>query len=472
MTHAHLVGIGGSGLSAIGRLLIEKGYQVSGSDIEMSQYALELENLGARVFTGHEAGQIEHADFVLKSSAIPEDNVEVLAAVEQGIPVYKRSEFLGSITADYVCVAIAGTHGKTTTTAMTSWMLTFLDQDPSYLIGGKSQNLASNAHAGEGSAFVIEADEYDHMFLGLKPQIAVITNIEHDHPDCFPTEEDFYASFVRFADQVQANGMIIASSEDRLSVKLIDYADKNLSVSTQTFGFERTGNVLFPDYQILNQRLNQAGGYDFDVFHGQKFLAGITLQVPGEHNMLNATASLAVAHSLELPVEGAAEALNEFSGTERRFELVGEVSGITVIDDYAHHPTEIAATLQAARVRFPDREIWAVWQPHTYSRTQALLEDYLTAFEAADHVLVTEVFASREAIRKDFSSAQVVGSMQHEDVRYFENNSSVSDHLLANLHSGAVVLVLSAGDANQISKQVVEKLSANSNEAVQLDKHA
>ena len=197
MTHAFLIGIGGSGLSAIARLLIEKGYQVSGSDLEYSSYASELEDLGATVYVGHSADQISGADYVIRSSAIPEDNVEIQAAIDAQIPVYKRSEFLGKLTAEHMCVAVAGTHGKTTTTAMISWMLTALDQDPSYIIGGISKNLANNAHAGNGPAFVIEADEYDYMFLGLRPHIAVVTNIEHDHPDCFPTPDDFYQSLCK-----------------------------------------------------------------------------------------------------------------------------------------------------------------------------------------------------------------------------------------------------------------------------------
>jgi len=463
MAHAYFIGIGGSGLSAIARLLIEKGYQVSGSDLEFSSYAREIENFGAKVFVGHKAEQITGADFVIRSSAIPDDNEEVKAAQIAGIPVYKRSEFLGKMTAERFCVAVAGAHGKTTTTAMISWMLTALDQDPSYIIGGVSKNLAKNAHAGRGSTFVVEADEYDYMFLGLHPQIAAVTNIEYDHPDCFPTEKDFFAAFIDFVKQIPEDGILLACTDDTKAAELLDLAKLNFKIDTRSYGLENREDGISPDYAIRNLSLNQLGSYNFEIYHDQGTLAEISLQIPGIHNVRNATACLAVAHLLDLPLENAARALGEFQGTERRFEILAEVSGIAVIDDYAHHPTEIRATLGAARNRYPDRELWAVWQPHTYSRTETLFDEYLTAFSEADHVLVTEVYASREPVRDDFSALQVVESMQHPDASFLASNTQVADYLIANLNPGDVVLVLSAGDANQISAQVVEKLSLNGN---------
>ncbi|MGB5845470.1 MAG: UDP-N-acetylmuramate--L-alanine ligase [Anaerolineales bacterium] len=463
MAHAYFIGIGGSGLSAIARLLVEKGYQVSGSDLEFSSYAREIENLGVKVFVGHNAEQITGADLVIRSSAIPDDNEEVKAAQIAGIPVYKRSEFLGKMTAERFCVAVAGAHGKTTTTAMISWMLTALDRDPTYIIGGVSKNLTNNAHAGEGSTFVIEADEYDYMFLGLHPQIAAVTNIEYDHPDCFPTEKDFFAAFVDFVKQIPEDGILLACTDDTKAAELLDLAKLNMKMDTRSYGLESREDGISPDYAVRNLSLNQLGSYNFEIYQDQGYLAEISLQIPGIHNVRNATASLAVAHLLDLPLENAARALGEFQGTERRFEILAEVSGIAVIDDYAHHPTEIRATLGAARNRYPDRELWAVWQPHTYSRTETLFDEYLTAFSEADHVLVTEVYASREPVRDDFSALQVVQSMQHPDASFLASNTQVADYLIANLNPGDVVLVLSAGDANQISAQVVEKLSLNGN---------
>jgi UDP-N-acetylmuramate--alanine ligase len=220
---------------------------------------------------------------------------------------------------------------------------------------------------------------------------------------------------------------------------------------------------MSPDYVANNLSLNETGSYNFDIYYDQSILAEITLQVPGIHNVRNASASVAVAHILDLPLDNAASAINEFQGTERRFEIQGVVSGITIVDDYAHHPTEIQTTLEAARDRYPDRELWAVWQPHTYSRTETLFEEYLTAFDEADHVLVTEIFASRESVRDDFSALQVVQAMKHKDASFMKSKSQVVEYLLAKIKSGDVVLVLSAGDANLISAQIVERLSLNGN---------
>jgi len=463
MQHAHLVGIAGSGLSAIARVLFEGGYIVSGSDLEYSSFASDLEKMGMKIFVGHSADQIIGADFVLRSSAIPDNNVEVIAAQEMGLPIYKRAEFLGKLTANRNCIAVAGTHGKTTTTAMISWMLTELDQDPSYIIGGVSKNLNSNAHAGQGSIFVIEADEYDRMFLGLQPQIAVVTNIEHDHPDSFPSESDFVTAFIEFVDRISNNGYLLACTDDKKTLDLFEYASQVSDIYTRSYGLDIRQDGISPDFMGRNLSRNRSGSFNFDVFRDDVFMASINLQVPGMHNVRNSLASLAVADILGIQIENAASALSEFQGTERRFEIRGEVSGITVIDDYAHHPTEIRATLDAARYRYPKCDLWAVWQPHTYSRTEILFDQYLDAFTEADHVLVTEVYPSREKIRDDFSSLQVVQSMDHKDVSFLSNKTDVVEHLLTNLNSGDVVIVLSAGDANQISTQVVDKLSLNGN---------
>ena len=462
MTHVHLIGIGGSGLSAIARLLIERGYTVSGSDQEFSPMAEEVQALGANVSLGHREEQVAGADLVIRSSAIPDDNVEVQAALDAGIPVYKRSEFLGKLTEGSMVIAVAGTHGKTTTTAMISWMLTYLDQDPSYIIGGISNNLGKNAHAGQGSLFVIEADEYDRMFLGLQPDIAIVTNVEHDHPDCFPTAEDFFQAFVAFVDHLPENGLLLACADDSGAAKLLDIAGVN-RIKTISYGLNNLGDKTSPDYSGKNLAMDHQGNYSFDAYFEEKHLAQVSINVPGIHNVQNALAALAVAHQLNMPVEKAAQALIEYLGTGRRFELRGEISGITVIDDYAHHPTEIRATLAAARNRYPDRQLWAVWQPHTYSRTLTLQKEYLTAFSEADHVLVTEVYASREPFNADFSALQVVQAMEHPDVRFLASNSQVTDFLVTNLQGGDVLIVLSAGDANQISQDVVDSLSRNGN---------
>lgn len=460
MTNVHLIGIGGSGLSAIARLLIERGDVVSGSDLEFSPFAQEIEGLGARVSIGHRAENVIGADLVIRSSAIPEDNVEVKASAEAGIPVYKRSEYLGELMADKRGIAIAGTHGKTTTTAMISWVLSALDQDPSYIIGGIAKNFGQNAHAGDGEAFVIEADEYDYMFLGLQPEIAVVTNIEHDHPDCFPREEDFFQAFVDFVSRIKQQGILIACLDDSGAAKLFDMK-ADFGFNRYSYGFESPKAQDSLDYKGKNLTLTDEGFYKFEASFKGEIFAELSLSVPGSHNARNALAALAVAHQMGLPTSDAAEALAEFKGTQRRFEVRGEFSGIAVIDDYAHHPTEIKATLAAARNRYPGRKVWAVWQPHTYSRTAKLLDDFLTAFQDADHVLVTEIYASRETSITNVSSSQFVQSIEHHDVQFLATNHQVTEYLIRNLKRGDVLMVLSAGDANQISNDVIDSLSVN-----------
>jgi UDP-N-acetylmuramate--alanine ligase len=462
MTHVHLIGIGGSGLSAIARLLIERGYTVSGSDQELSPFALEVQNLGAKVDIGHRADQINGADLVIRSSAIPEDNAEVQAALAAGIPVYKRSDYLGKLIEDRLGIAVAGTHGKTTTTAMISWILTALNLDPSFIIGGVAKNLGTNAHAGTGHYFVIEADEYDYMFLGLHPQVAVVTNIEHDHPDCFPTAEDFFQAFIAFVRQLSDQGVLLACLDDVGSAKLLDIAEE-FGHTQYSYGLEAHKDHETPDYAVRKLTATEKGFYNFEAMFRGESLTPVSLNIPGLHNARNALAAIAVTHQLDLPVSDAARALSEFQGTARRFELRGEISEIILIDDYAHHPTEIKATLAAARTQYPDRILWVVWQPHTYSRTEALFKDYLTAFQEADHIVVTEIYASREPFNQEFSSLQVVKAMDHPDVRFLATNLQVTNYLVKHLQRGDVVLVLSAGDANQIINNLIDLLPVSGN---------
>ena len=462
MEHVHLIGIGGSGLSAIARILLERGMVVSGSDRQPSAATKSLQAVGARVFIGHHPENIQGASVVVRSSAIPDDNVEVLAAVQQGIPVLKRSEFMGRLLNGYKVLAVAGTHGKTTTTAMLSWSLTQLGQDPSYIIGGVSLDLGTNAHAGKGSYFVIEADEYDRMFLGLKPDIAVVTNIEHDHPDCFPTPDDFYQAFRAFADQLIPQGILLACSDDpgarRLAAEILTDGH-----DVRSYGLNHWANLDGPDYAARDLEINSLGGFSFDVVRmgNPSPVARVSLQVPGRHNVSNALAVLAVIDSLSLPLDQAAKALGRYSGSERRFDVRGESHGVTVIDDYAHHPSEIRATLAAARSRYPERSIWAVWQPHTYSRTRSLLNDFATSFIDAEQVIVTDIYAAREdPPANGFSSRDVVEALKHPRAHYIPDLAHTADFLLKRLQPEAVVLVLSAGDANRLSEMILHRIGS------------
>ncbi len=461
MKRVHFIGIGGSGLSAIARLLKESGYEVTGSDRALSPFASDLQHAGVTIYIGHHPRNVAGAEIVIRSSAIPDDNIEVEAAKRAGIPVYKRADFLGQLMSEKTGIAVAGTHGKTTTTAMIAWTLHAMGRNPSFIVGGTLNNLKVNARAGEGSLLVIEADEYDRMFLGLKPRIEVVTNIEHDHPDCYPTFEDMYSAFQSFVDLLPSDGTLIVSAEDERAVSLLSYGRrKGLNVVSYSVQSELTINS--PNWmQARTPKPNQRGGFDFSAMTNMgdagASVVNISLQVPGEHNVKNALAALSAIATLGLPLQEAANALSEFTGTGRRFEVRGEHKGVIVVDDYAHHPTEIRATLAGAKARYPNRRIWAVWQPHTYSRTQTLFFEFSRAFGDADEVLVTEIYASREA-RQEFSSAEVVSAMPHSSARYTGSLEDTTKYLLRHLRSGDVLIVLSAGDADQISADVLKSL--------------
>ncbi len=461
MKRVHFIGIGGSGLSAIARLLKESGYEVTGSDRSLSQFAIDLQNDGVSIYIGHHPRNVGGAEIVIRSSAIADDNPEVIAAKKAGIPVYKRADFLGELMSGKNGIAVAGTHGKTTTTAMIAWTLYAMGRDPSFIVGGTLNNLKVNAHAGKGDPFVIEADEYDRMFLGLKPRIAVVTNLEHDHPDCYPKFEDMYSAFQSFTDLLPPDGTLIACAEDEGAVSLLSHVRRK-GVNVVSYSIQGEMTINSPQWmQARTIKTNERGGYDFSAMTNMAAesasMLNVSLQVPGEHNVRNALATLSVIATLGLPLQKAADALSEFTGTGRRFEVRGEINGVTVIDDYAHHPTEIRATLAGARARYPNSRIWAVWQPHTYSRTQTLFFEFSRAFSDANEVLVTEIYASREA-KQDFSSAEVVSAMPHASAHYTGSLEATTDYLLKHLRSGDVILVLSAGDADQISTNVLKGL--------------
>lgn len=452
--HVFFIGIGGTGLSAIARLLQEQGHIVRGSDQQISDLARELINGGITVYQGHSADHLVGVDLVIRSSAIPDSNPEVQAAHAAHIPVYKRSDILGELMHNQIGIAVAGTHGKTTTTAMIANMLNKLGLDPSYIIGSVSKDLGNNAHYGSGDYFVIEADEYDRMFLGLSPTIAVITNLEHDHPDCYPTFSDYLQAFKAFTEKVTPDGKVFVFLDHTGIQKLLPLL-ANPAILTY-------GTSSECDYQAREIALNRIGGYRFTVYQNTEQsstrLITVDLSVPGMHNVMNALVTLGISHSLGLDLQSVANSLTEFSGTSRRFDILGEVNRITIIDDYAHHPTEIQATLQAARSRYPGRKIWAIWQPHTFSRTKILFDEFKNSFTQADHVIVSQIYASREK-DEGFSSSQVVDAMQHPDARYIPSLEDISDYLVENLSSGDVMLVFSAGDATKISKDVLSRLT-------------
>jgi len=471
----HFIGIGGSGLSAIATVLMERGELVSGSDRQESPVTTRLQQAGMTIMIGHRpenvAGVNGEVSLVIRSSAISPENIEVQAAIAAGIPVLKREDFLGQLIGQQKAIAVAGTHGKTTTTALIAWLLTALGQDPSYVIGGQALNMGKNAHAGSGEFFVIEADEYDRMFLGLQPWIAVVTNIEHDHPDCYPTAAEFQSAFEAFADRLCPGGILLANADDPGARLLIEKTRSNAKlVFTYSLYDQRA------EYFAADLRPNSLGGNQFELVR-QGASTGMTVQlsIPGVHNVSNSLAALAVIDLLGLPLEQAAKACEAFQGTGRRFEQRGEAAGVTLIDDYAHHPTEIRATLAAARARYPSRRIWAVWQPHTYSRTRTLIDSFSQAFQDADCVVVTDIFAAREPAPQDGFSGEVVAekilqqrSSPNQAVIYEPDLMKAASRLAGSVKPGDVVLVLSAGDADQISARLLAELQEKGMESPDL----
>ncbi len=449
--NVHLVGIGGIGMSAIARVLHGWGYTVSGSDMQRSELLDALIAEGINAYPSHKAEQVAGAELVVVSSAIPEKNPEVREARRRGLSVLKREQFLTDLTEGKDTIAVAGTHGKTTTSAMISWVLTETALDPTFIVGGLLQNLGTNAQAGSGPHFVIEADEYDRAFLGLSPRVAVIASMEHDHPDCYPTIEEMTAAFHEFAGRMAEDGLLIVCGEDP------DGSDLGVRMQAEGRRVETYGLETGCDWGAHGVELGNSAA--FEVWHKGKLLGTCALQIPGRHNVLNALAALAACHEVGVDFGVAAAALTRFRGTARRFEVKGQLQGITVVDDYAHHPTEIEATLAAARLKYPGRPIWAVFQPHTYSRTAALLESFTASFGEADHVIVTEIYAAREDNTLGISGKDLVQRMDHPDACFVAELEQAASTLLERIQSGDVIITLGAGDGDLVGEWVLEVLA-------------
>lgn len=450
-SHIHLVGIGGFGLSAIGRVLLGKGYVVSGSDLQQNELTAALAEAGATIFTGHHPQNWEGADVLLVSSAIPNENPEVRSAREYGLPVMKRADLISALMTDSYGIAVAGTHGKTTTTGLIAQILVEAGLDPTVIVGGVLPLLGANGYAGQGQHFVVEADEYDYMFLGLRPTLAVITNIEFDHPDLFMTQDDYLLAFRQFMRLVPQNGMLIVCADDAQALTLA--TEKGLNAgAVETYGF---GSAK---WRALDLRQNQLGGTDFVIQHDNETVGLARLRIPGDHNVLNALAAIAVAVNLDIEFKVIRNALAAFGGIGRRFQVIGEVGDVTIIDDYAHHPTEIRATLAAARQRYSQRRIWAVWQPHTFSRTRSLLDDFATSFANADLVVMLDIFRSRETDTLGVDTSTVVEAMKHGDARYVGGIPEASAYILDRVRPGDVIVTLTAGDGYLVGESVLRDL--------------
>lgn len=451
-TRIHFVGIGGSGLSAMARVLLQQGFAVSGSDRQAGPALLALHAEGAQVLVGHAAANVAGADLVLVSSAIADDNVEVVAARALGLPVVKRGPFLAALLHDTRLAAITGSHGKTTTTAMVATVLTGLGYAPGFIVGSQVRDLGTNAAAGAGEVFVIEADEYDHMFLGLEPQVAVVTNVEWDHPDCYPTPASYAAAFASFVEQIRPAGWLIACADDRGARELAQ-GRRTRGERVLTYGLAADADMVLRTVHVA-----RSGGYAAQVWQAGRCLGELQLSVPGLHNLRNALGALAAVSCLGVDPVQALPILADFQGVGRRFELKGEIGGVRVYDDYAHHPSEIRATLAAARAQWPAHAIWAVFQPHTFSRTQTLWDDFTRAFDDAGHVLVTPVYAARDTAIPGVTGEALAAALQHPDARAVSSAAEAVGYLLNHLQPGDVLITLGAGDGYLIGEQLLARL--------------
>jgi UDP-N-acetylmuramate--alanine ligase len=453
--HYHFIGIGGSGLSAIARVLLERGEIVSGSDMAESTFLDSLRDLGVQVTVGHAAENVRGADAVIVSSAIREDNVALAEARRAGLPVFKRSQFFKTLTQGKRTVAVAGTHGKTTTTGMIAMLLTRQELDPSFIAGGALTDFdGANARAGKGDLFVIEADEYDRAFLGLFPWCAVLTNVEHDHPDCYPTLEDLYRAFAEFLDRVRSDGSVVVCADSPGAMQVVEaLARRRPQLEVCSYGVE-----MEADWQATQILANDEGGSDFLAVRCGEVLGRARTRLPGIHNVCNSLAALCTADLCGVPFSRAAKFLAQYHGAERRFEIKGTACGITVVDDYAHHPSEIRATLDAARQRYPENRIWALWQPHTYSRTRALLKGFVQAFGEADRVVVLPVYRAREPLDAAFPIEEVVSAMTNTEAVYIPGLMDAVPYLTRELRCGDVLIMLSAGDANRVGEEVLRRM--------------
>jgi len=448
--HVHLVGIGGIGMSGIARVLLEEGYRVSGSDLRVSPLTEALVGLGGTVYEGHATKNIAGADLVVLSSAVPPHNPEVVAAQESGIPVVSRAQILGELMKGRYGVAVAGTHGKTTTSAMIALILMQAGLDPTIIVGGVIPELGSNAKAGKGKYIVLEADEYQRTFLGLSPSVAVVTNIEMDHPDYFRDLEDICQAYLEFVRLVPPEGEIFLCSDDPMAQRL---QEEPYLAEITTYGLGPRAR-----WRAADLAANAAGGSNFRVLASSRPRGEFSLRIPGRHNVRNGLAALAVADYLGIDLMEAGKTLAQFRGVERRFEVKGEASGVIVIDDYAHHPSEIKATLAAARERYPERRVWAVFQPHTYSRTKALLSDFAASFGDADQVVVTDIYPARESDDLGINSQKLLAAMNHQGVHYIGALSDVVVMLCQQLRGGDLLITLGAGDIYQVGEEVLARL--------------
>jgi UDP-N-acetylmuramate--alanine ligase len=454
----HFVGIGGIGMSGIAEVLLNLGYKVSGSDLKNSAVTQRLAGFGAIIFEGHRAENIVGAEVVVTSSAIATENPEVLEAHKLHIPVIQRAEMLAELMRLKYGIAIAGMHGKTTTTSMVAAVLAAGGLDPTVVVGGRVDALGSNARLGKSQYLVAEADESDRSFLKLSPILSVVTNIDREHMDCYRNMRDVKNTFLEFMDRVPFYGMVVVCNDDPMLRRLLPQAKRR----TMTYGTKRGSDFLIT---LQDRDANFAAGQPlsrFRVRYQKKDLGEFTLHVPGLHNILNATAAIAVGVGLDVHVDTIRTALDQFRGVDRRFQLRGRAAGVSVIDDYGHHPTEIRATLAAAK-QCGFRKIRVVFQPHRYTRTRDLMEEFTNAFADADSLFVLDIYAASEKPIEGISGEALARSIREKGGREAQYASSFKNAVHAVVEAaqdGDMILTLGAGSVSQLGPMILEKLKS------------
>lgn len=453
MKNLHFVGIGGARLSGLAKLYQDRGYTITGSDAHESNSVHNLINRGIRVFLGHDPSNIKEADLVVYTNAVGNDNPEVRAAQEMGIPIIEGAELLGKFMAEVGRgIAIAGTHGKTTTSAMTALALTANGVDPTVLIGGEVQAFQGNHRSGKSEYIVVEACEFKRSFLHLHPTIELITNIDWDHPDCFPTMNDVIKTFADFVDLLPKDGTLILWGDDPNAYNL----HKRYNGKSVIFGYQPQFDWEIVDYKVI-EPLGIAGHLNYKG----KSQGELRLKVPGRHNLQNAVGALAIAAELGVDNSKTIGSLAEFTGVKRRFEIKGEYHGAIIVDDYAHHPGAIKATLATARQAFKGR-IWCLFQPHLYSRTKYLLDEFAKSFSDADILVLADIYPAREVDPGNISSQDLAAKTKnfHTDVRYLGDFGSIADHLASHVRGGDLVITMGAGNIFEVGERLLTSCNA------------
>ena len=450
--HIHFVGIGGIGMSGIAELLLNLGHQVSGSDIQETEITRRLETLGATISYSHQPQQVAGADAVVVSSAIDSDNPEVAAAnMDYHIPVIRRAEMLAELMRLKYAVLIAGAHGKTTTTSMVGTVMAEGGLDPTVIIGGRLNAWGTNAKLGQGDFVVAEADESDGTFLLYSPTISLVTNIDTEHLDFYKDLDAIKETFLEFINQVPFYGLNILCLEDENIQGLLPRIKKRMV----TYGFSAQADFQARD--LAFDGLNVS----YRAFYSGQELGKVTLPIPGQHNALNSLAAVAVGHELEIPFPAICRGLQEMTGVQRRFQIKGDVNGVTVIDDYGHHPTEIKAVLKTMALSFPGRRRFVLFQPHRYTRTKALFQDFTTAFYQSDVLIVTEIYAASEPVIPGVHAEKLTTAIQkhgHGNVRYIPDHLALVPSLVEEVREGDVVLTLGAGNIWQTGEALLKQL--------------